>query len=552
MRFTLKTRLVATFAAVFLIFAGSMFLAVTALQKANTKMEEIVQVKTAHLLDARGLLVLTRDMQIDAANILIGWAGGEEDPERVPTLRKSLNDNADQAVAILEEMKTYSGEELQKPLKRMGSQVKRFTQYTHGAVEYELDGDERANEVYHFGVNPTMDKMKGLATQIEAAYAAEMDQAVEQARADYAEVRRNMFAAMGVAVALMLVSSTLIIRNLSTGLNRSIALARQVASGDLRSTATVTGNNELSDLLNAQNDMVLRLRETVDNVSSAVSNLVAGANQVSGTSESLSEGASVQAGSTEEVSTAVEQMSANISSSSENAATTEEIAAKAAHDAKLSGTTVSEAVAAMQTIGERIMVLQEIARRTDLLALNAAVEAARAGEHGRGFAVVASEVRKLAENSQQAAAEISAMSANTVSTATKAGEMLEALVPNIEKTSSLVSDITASSRELAIGSVQINESVQRLDGVTQSNTSASEELSAAATELLGQAEHLAEVIGFFQTDDCGAGEAGEQADQAEAADADLDGEDETGEAKPLIDLDTADSDEDVVDFKAAS
>jgi len=160
---------------------------------------------------------------------------------------------------------------------------------------------------------------------------------------------------------------------------------------------------------------------------------------------------------------------------------------------------VGEAVQAMQTIADKITIVQEIARQTDLLALNAAVEAARAGDHGRGFAVVAAEVRKLAERSQTAAVEIGTLSTATVRTAANAGQMLADLVPNIEKTSELVSGISIAARELAAGSAQISVSIQQLDKVTQSNTSAAEELSATATELASQADLLSDAIAFFRT-----------------------------------------------------
>ncbi len=158
-------------------------------------------------------------------------------------------------------------------------------------------------------------------------------------------------------------------------------------------------------------------------------------------------------------------MASNIKQNAENAAQTEKIARQSSKDAELSGEAVHRAVIAMQTIAEKITIVQEIARQTDLLALNAAVEAARAGEHGKGFAVVASEVRKLAERSQTAAAEIGAVSSDTVKAAQEAGEMLTRLVPNIRKTSDLVAEISAACREQDIGSSQINEAIQQLDKV---------------------------------------------------------------------------------------
>jgi methyl-accepting chemotaxis protein len=197
----------------------------------------------------------------------------------------------------------------------------------------------------------------------------------------------------------------------------------------------------------------------------------------------------------------MEEMASNIKQNADNAAQTEKISQQSAKDAEASGEAVNKAVAAMQTIAEKINIVQEIARQTDLLALNAAVEAARAGEHGKGFAVVASEVRKLAERSQTAATEISTLSIETVKSARTAGEMLGKLVPDIRRTAELVSEISAACREQDIGASQINEAIQQLDKVTQQNASASEEMSSTSEELASQSEELQASIAYFRTDD---------------------------------------------------
>jgi methyl-accepting chemotaxis protein len=288
---------------------------------------------------------------------------------------------------------------------------------------------------------------------------------------------------------------------MTVNLRETAGMAAEIANGNLTVTPKPMSDKDL--LGNALFDMVERLRSVVTDALVASDNVSAGSQQLSSASEQIAQGATEQASSAEEASSSMEEMASNIKQNADNAAQTEKIARQSAKDAETSGQAVGKAVAAMQTIAEKIGIVQEIARQTDLLALNAAVEAARAGEHGRGFAVVASEVRKLAERSQAAATEISQMSVDTVSSAQQAGEMLNRLVPDIRKTAELVSEISAACREQDIGAGQINQAIQQLDKVTQQNAGASEEMSATSEELAAQAEELQSSIAFFRVDNAG-------------------------------------------------
>ncbi len=360
------------------------------------------------------------------------------------------------------------------------------------------------------------------------------------AAAQYDSTRLLLMAAVAVSLVIALVAATWPSLSLSRGLQQAGALARAVALGDLDQRIAVRTNDEVKDLVDALNGMtanlrataqvadtiaggdltveakplsdkdslglalarmVAKLRSVVSDALVAADNVSAGSQELSASAEELSQGATEQASSTEEASASMEEMAANIKQTADNAGQTEKIARQSAQDAQASGEAVGRAVEAMRTIAEKITIVQEIARQTDLLALNAAVEAARAGEHGRGFAVVASEVRKLAERSQTAAAEISTLSANTVRAAQEAGDMLARLVPDIKKTAGLVEEISAACREQDIGGEQVNQAIQQLDKVTQQNASASEQMSATSEELAAQAEQLQASIAYFRIDD---------------------------------------------------
>ncbi len=385
----------------------------------------------------------------------------------------------------------------------------------------------------------TMDKALKVLDDMSGIIAGNVNETDQATTTQYEQSKALLLTITAVIVLFSLAVATWISLNISRGLSRAVHLANAVAIGDLNQDIDHKSNDEIKDLVNsmqlmtgnlrntatiadqiangnltvspkplsdkdtlgmALESMVERLRGVVADALSASSNVSSGSQELSASSEQLSQGATEQASSAEEASASMEQMAANIKQNADNAAQTEKIARQSSKDAEASGEAVGRAVGAMRTIAEKISIVQEIARQTDLLALNAAVEAARAGEHGKGFAVVASEVRKLAERSQAAAAEISALSGETVQVATEAGDMLNKLVPAIHKTAELVSEISAACREQDIGASQINEAIQQLDKVTQLNAGASEEMSSTSEELAAQAEELQASIAFFKVD----------------------------------------------------
>ncbi len=282
-------------------------------------------------------------------------------------------------------------------------------------------------------------------------------------------------------------------------MNEITGAAEQIADGNLM--VDIRERSEQDKLIQALALMIDKLTEVVKKVQTASDSVATRSQEMSSKTEQISQGATEQAASAEEVSSSMEQMTSNIMQNADNAQQTEKIAVKCAEDAREGGTAVGETVAAMKEIANKISIIEEIARQTNMLALNAAIEAARAGEHGKGFAVVAAEVRRLAERSQTAAGEINRLSASSVQIAEHAGELLGSIVPAIQKTADLVQEINSASNEQKTGADQINKAIQQLDQVIQQNAAAAEEMAATATELDGQAEELQTSAGFFRTDE---------------------------------------------------
>lgn len=288
-----------------------------------------------------------------------------------------------------------------------------------------------------------------------------------------------------------------------SSLKEVATLASEISDGNLR--VVVKPRSEKDEMMHALDRMVRQLTQFARSVSVSSEHINSGTNLLSASAQSMSQGAAEQASAAEEAASSIEEMAANIRQNADNAMQTEKISIQAANDAKDGGEAVAKTVAAMKAIAGKIVIIEEISRQTNLLALNAAIEAARAGEHGKGFAVVAAEVRKLAERSQVAAGEINDLSSSSVEVAEQAGQLLDVIVPNIQKTAELVQEISAASKEQDAGAEQINSSIQQLDNVIQQNASAAEEMASTSEELSTQANQLEQMVAFFTLDNKGLG-----------------------------------------------
>jgi methyl-accepting chemotaxis protein len=334
----------------------------------------------------------------------------------------------------------------------------------------------------------------------------------------YKQARTLLISIVCISVVIGILLGITIAKMVARPLVEAVAVLKTMADGDLTKKLHIHTKDEVGQMAEALNRAIDSMHGTLEDVRGAADGVATSAQQLAASSEELSSGAQEQASNLEETTASMEEITSSVRQNADNAKQANQLVTASRESAEKGGQVVSATVAAMgeintasKRIADIITAIDEIAFQTNLLALNAAVEAARAGEQGRGFAVVASEVRSLAQRSATAAKEIKGLIQDTVrkvdagsEMVNESGKVLFEIVASVKRITDIVGEIAAASQEQATGVDQMSKAMTQMDQVTQANAAQTEELSATAQALSGNAEELLGMVARFKLEDKGA------------------------------------------------
>ena len=453
----------------------------------------------------KNLQLLLKDLFLAINDVQSDYIDNKLDFSKYESKLKKTRSDATLAVDQLQ--KSVKDAAIQKKISEgitlLGQLRQQSDNWTAGILQNQPT--EQITDMYN-QVIQTGTQLNAILSQLDESLLSSLNKDISNVDNSIRKISLNLIIFGLCIIAASILIGLIISSSIVVPIKNLVKISNCISDGDLiLSEITedekdkVTGrNDEIGDLGRSMQRIISSLTEVISTIREAGGQVAAGSSQISATSQAVSTGASEQAASTEEISATIEQMASNIKQNADNAAATSGIAEKTVQSSTKGGEAVSQTVTAMKDIAAKISIVEDIAGNTNLLALNAAIEAARAGEAGKGFAVVASEVRKLAERSQIAAAEISELSKSSVGIAEESGSLIASVIPDIQRTAELVEEISSASREQDIGAQQINKAILQMDTVTQQNASAAEELASMAEELASQAQLLQESISFFK------------------------------------------------------
>ncbi|WP_373844881.1 methyl-accepting chemotaxis protein [Clostridium sp.] len=315
---------------------------------------------------------------------------------------------------------------------------------------------------------------------------------------------------IGIIVAVLL--GIFISSSVSKPITEIMYSANKIAEGDLNIEIKVDSRDEIGILKNSFKKMAIHLNEVIKSINFAADQVAIGSKQIADSGIILSQGASEQASSIEQLTASLEEISSNTKFNADNSNTANKLTEEVKNNAKEGSSHMREMLesmdeinAASENIHKIIKVIDEIAFQTNILALNAAVEAARAGQYGKGFAVVAEEVRNLAAKSANAAKETTSLIENSIKKSERGtrivhetAEAFDKIVKGVVEVDNIVREIAAASSEQAAGLEQIKGGIMQVSEVVQQNSTASEESASASEELSSQAELMREQVKKFK------------------------------------------------------
>lgn len=336
----------------------------------------------------------------------------------------------------------------------------------------------------------------------------------EGAANTYASAREWTIALLVVNVAVGLMLAFWLARLVSRPLHRAVAIATQVAEGDLTVRIAASSRDETGQMMSALEAMTTSLQRIVGGVRGSADSIATASGQIVSGNADLSARTEEQAATLEQTAASMTQLTQTVRQNSDNARQANALATRATDMADAGNDAVQEMVRSIGEVSESsdkvsqiTGVIEGIAFQTNILALNAAVESARAGESGRGFAVVASEVRNLAQRSTNAAKEIKVLldaSVENVRAGAQqvdlAGRTIAELTDAIGNVATITAEISASAHEQSRSIDEINQAVSLMDQSTQQNAALVEEIAAASQSLKAQGRELHTTVSFFKLD----------------------------------------------------